>query len=422
VLSIPTTFIAPGSIRATTTLTVDTFTPNSAVYVTTAGEVVSTAALTDGQILIGDTGGVPVVGTITGGTGITVTNGAGTITIDVDNTELVTSFSAGTTGFTPNIATTGAVTLAGTLNVANGGTGLTALGSANTVLGVNAAGTLSEYKTLTAGTGMSVVHGAGVVTFNNTGVTSVALTAPSIFTVSGSPVTTTGTLDFALNTQADNTFFAGPSTGGPSVPTFRTITAADLGTALQLYKENPVSPTAPIATGINAISLGSSSQASAEDGIAFGDGTDARIVGMKAYANGQFSTTPGSAQHGVYVLRATTTTNALTELFINGTSEQIVMPNDSVFTFEVLVAARRTDATGGGAGYRFIGVARKDTTAGSITFVGTPSKTIVGETNAGWDAAMSVDTGTGAFRVRVTGENAKTIRWVATVLTTEVTN
>lgn len=39
----------------------------------------------------------------------------------------VTSFSAGTTGFTPSVATTGAVTLAGTLNAANGGTGATTL-------------------------------------------------------------------------------------------------------------------------------------------------------------------------------------------------------------------------------------------------------------------------------------------------------
>jgi hypothetical protein len=39
----------------------------------------------------------------------------------------VSSFSAGTTGLTPNTATTGAVTLAGTLVVGNGGTGLTSL-------------------------------------------------------------------------------------------------------------------------------------------------------------------------------------------------------------------------------------------------------------------------------------------------------
>ena len=39
----------------------------------------------------------------------------------------VTTFSAGTTGFTPSTATSGAVTLAGTLNAANGGTGATSL-------------------------------------------------------------------------------------------------------------------------------------------------------------------------------------------------------------------------------------------------------------------------------------------------------
>ena len=421
-LSTPATFIAPGSIRATTTLTVDTFTPNSMLYVTTAGQVVSTAALTDGQILIGDTGSVPVAGTITGGTGVTVTNGAGTITIDIDGAEVVTSFSAGTTGFTPNTATSGAVTLAGSLNIINGGTGLSSLGSANQVFGMNAAGTAAEYKTLTAGTGMSIVNGANVVTFNNTGVTSVGLSLPSIFTVTNSPVTTTGTLTGSLTTQVANTVFAGPATGVDATPTFRALTAADLGTALQLYKENAVTPTAPSATGINAVAIGSSSTATAEDGFAVGDGTDARIVGMKAFANGQFSTTPGSAQQGIYVLRNETTGNTLTELFINGTAEQIVMPNNSVFAFDIFVAARRTDATGGGAAYRFVGVARKDTTAGSVTFIGTPSKTVIGETNAAWDAAVSVDTGTGAFRVRVTGEAAKTIRWVATIQTTEVTN
>jgi len=45
----------------------------------------------------------------------------------------VGSFSAGTTGLTPSSATTGAVVLAGTLNVANGGTGQSSL-TANSVL------------------------------------------------------------------------------------------------------------------------------------------------------------------------------------------------------------------------------------------------------------------------------------------------
>jgi hypothetical protein len=46
----------------------------------------------------------------------------------------VTTFSAGTTGFTPSSATSGAVTLSGTLNVANGGTGVTSSSGANSVV------------------------------------------------------------------------------------------------------------------------------------------------------------------------------------------------------------------------------------------------------------------------------------------------
>lgn len=47
----------------------------------------------------------------------------------------VSSFSAGTTGLTPSSATTGAITLAGTLAVANGGTGVTtSTGSGSNVL------------------------------------------------------------------------------------------------------------------------------------------------------------------------------------------------------------------------------------------------------------------------------------------------
>jgi hypothetical protein len=46
----------------------------------------------------------------------------------------VSTFSAGTTGLTPSSNTTGAVTLAGTLNVANGGTGVTTSSGANSVV------------------------------------------------------------------------------------------------------------------------------------------------------------------------------------------------------------------------------------------------------------------------------------------------
>ena len=66
----------------------------------------------------------------------------------------VSSFSAGTTGLTPSTATTGAVTLAGTLGVANGGTGITSLGSGvATFLGTPSSANLASAVTNETGSG-----------------------------------------------------------------------------------------------------------------------------------------------------------------------------------------------------------------------------------------------------------------------------
>lgn len=69
----------------------------------------------------------------------------------------VTSFSAGTTGLTPSTGTTGAVTLAGTLAVANGGTNGTATPTAGTV----AYGTGTAYAFTSAGTSGQVLQSNG---------------------------------------------------------------------------------------------------------------------------------------------------------------------------------------------------------------------------------------------------------------------
>jgi len=68
------------------------------------------------------------------GNGSSAVSASTTIPTSALSGNFVSTFSAGTTGFTPSTGTTGAVTLAGTLNVANGGTGVTASSGANSVV------------------------------------------------------------------------------------------------------------------------------------------------------------------------------------------------------------------------------------------------------------------------------------------------
>jgi hypothetical protein len=93
--------------------------------------------------------------------------------------------------------------LGGTLGTNKGGTGLAAIGTSNQILGVNAGATGLEYKSIIAGTGITLAQAAGSVTISaSTGsVTSVAATGSTGLVVGGSPITTAGTLTFTLGSE-----------------------------------------------------------------------------------------------------------------------------------------------------------------------------------------------------------------------------
>lgn len=57
---------------------------------------------------------------------------------------------------------------------------------------------------------------------------SVGLTVPGPFSVSGSPVTSSGTLAVSVSNQVEKTFWAGPVSGANAPPTFRSIQETDL--------------------------------------------------------------------------------------------------------------------------------------------------------------------------------------------------
>jgi len=119
---------------------------------------------------------------LTAGSGISVTNGAASIT--VSNTGVL-SFSGGTTGLTPATSTTGVVTLGGTLNVANGGTGATTASGARTNLGLGTISTQDANSvTITGGSINNTTVGAS--TPSTGAFTSVAMTSGTVSTTPAS--------------------------------------------------------------------------------------------------------------------------------------------------------------------------------------------------------------------------------------------
>ena len=120
----------------------------------------------NGQLLIGNGAGY-TLNTLTPGAGIGVTNAAGSITLA--NTGVL-SWAGGTTGLTPAAPTTGAVTLSGLLNVANGGTGQSTYTNGQLLIGNTTGNTLGK-ATLTAGTGITITNGPSAITIAQTSAT-----------------------------------------------------------------------------------------------------------------------------------------------------------------------------------------------------------------------------------------------------------
>jgi hypothetical protein len=175
--------------------------------------------------------------------------------------------------------------------------------------------------------------------------------------------------------------------------------------------------------------------------------------GSNNTANGRFSTIPGGrygstrsiqgyfafpacsvpiasasgvSQGGLLVLATQTTTATATILRSNGsgagTDNQVILPNNSAYSFSGEVIAGVT-AAGNTARWTIDGAIKRGANAASTAMVGTPTVTMT-HFDAGaatWSVAVTADTTNGGIKVEVTGAAATTIRWVAKIETTEMT-
>jgi hypothetical protein len=228
----------------------------------------------------------------------------------------VTTFSAGTTGFTPNSATSGAVTLAGTLATTNGGTGLTAF-TANQVF----------YASSTSAIGQSAN-----LTFNGTTLTANTIGA---FTLSGTiagggnqinnVIIGTSTPLAGFFTTLSATGVATFSAGTASAPAI--TTTGDTNTGIFFPAADTIAFTEG---GVEAMRIFASS------GVSIGNTTDPGATNLsvtgKGFINGgtapAFGTAAISSAGGsVYNVQSFTVNNSTATTIANGASFIAVIRN-----------------------------------------------------------------------------------------------
>ena len=249
---------------------------------TLAFQINSSGAISTGtwnaSVIGASYGGTGVAGTLTG-----VLYGNGTSAHTVATAAQLVS-AIGSTAVTNSTNTTNVLGGAANQIVYNTGSGATSFISAPTTANTYLEWNGSSFVWASAGTGT---------------VTSVALSLPSIFTVSGSPVTSSGTLTGSLATQSANLVFAGPSSGSAAAPTFRSLVAADIPALSYAPTTGSTSITTlgTITTGtwngsVLGAAYGGTGEAGTLTGILYGNGTSPHTVATTAQLLSGIGTLP----------------------------------------------------------------------------------------------------------------------------------
>ena len=177
------------------------------------------------------------------------------------------------------------------------------------------------------------------------------------------------------------------------------------------------------ASGAGSVALGGA-YATATDSVSIGaSSTTGTTIGKVAFSNDKFSAN-GDSQHGLFVLRSDTTDATPEALVTNtgtaGTTNQIILPNNSAYAFHGTIVARQQASAGtASAAWKIEGLIRREGSAGTTVLVN--SATTILDNTPNWGMALSADTTNGGLKVEATGAASTDIRWVATINTSEVT-
>ena len=157
-----------------------------------------------------------------------------------------------------------------------------------------------------------------------------------------------------------------------------------------------------------------------------GSGAIARGITGYTVFGGIFGSTVGDTQAALLVIKANTSDATATALTVNnaaaGTTNQVILPNNSAYYFKVSVIAGVTGA-GNTKAWTLEGAIKRGAGVGTTAIVGTVTTTIVAADvgAATWTVTATADTTNGGLAITVTGQAATTIRWVAKSETAEMT-
>ena len=185
-----------------------------------------------------------------------------------------------------------------------------------------------------------------------------------------------------------------------------------------------------ISSNYSGICGGSNNTANGENSFISGGsyGNTRSITGYHVFpaCSAPISSAAGRTQSALLLLGRQTTDATATVLTSNtsaaGTTNQVILPNNSAYSFSGEVIAGVTGA-GDTARWTINGAIKRGASAATTAMVGTPTVTMT-HNDAGaaaWTVAVTADTTNGGIKVEVTGAASTTIRWVCKINTTEMT-
>jgi len=271
--------------------------------------------------------------------------------------------------------------------------------------------TFVQHGSINATTGW-IQTGTNPITIGSSNLTFTQFSVAGVYSA-GTGLTLTGTQFSITNVGTAGTYFQVTTNGQGQV------TAGSNPTTLAGFGITDAQGLNANLTDISAISQGSNefivsngthfvaeSGDTARHALGLGTADTATFTGVNIGIAGATSNT--------YVLYNTTHDATSTELYLDGSVTELLIADGKTWAFEVIVAARRTDAGTEAARFTADGAIARFGAASTTALIG-DNDTSVSAVDSDWTAVVSANATTGALIVTVTGEAAKTIKWTAFV-------